>query len=255
MPQDQIGYRNREELINYTRLRLGEGMVDVELDREHYDMAIDNALSMYRRLSSGAVQKSYIFLEAQADTNKYTLPDEVMVVTRLWRKQAGLSGGLIDNGGIIFDPVYGVYPPGSSGGGGGVLSMINAIAMYQETAQFVLAAEYDWLWDRVHKQLTILRRITADEEVLVAVENFIPEATLFRDVYSADWLANWTLAACKVTLGTARAKYTTGLPGPGGAIQLDGEAMKQEGYDEMEKLKQGIFLYEEGSRPLDFIIG
>ena len=47
MPQDVIGYRNREELINYTRLRLGEGMVDVELDREHYDMAIDNALSMY----------------------------------------------------------------------------------------------------------------------------------------------------------------------------------------------------------------
>ena len=29
---------------------------------------------------------------------------------------------------------------------------------------------------------------------------------------------------------------------------MDGEAMKQEGYDEMEKLKQGIFLYEEGSQ-------
>ena len=195
MPQDSIGFRNREELINYTRLRLGEGMVDVELDREHYDMAIDNAMSMYRRLSSGAVQKSYIFLEAQTETNKYTLPDEVMVVTRLWRKQAGLSGGLIDNGGIIFDPVYGVYPPGSSGAGGGVLSMVNAIAMYQETAQFVLAAEFDWLWDRVSKQLTILRRITSDEEVLVAVENFIPEATLLRDVYSSDWLANLNKAS------------------------------------------------------------
>ena len=47
MPQDIIGYRNREELINYTRLRLGEGMVDVELDREHYDMAIDNAMNLY----------------------------------------------------------------------------------------------------------------------------------------------------------------------------------------------------------------
>jgi hypothetical protein len=230
-------------------------MVDVELDREHYDMAIDNALSMYRRLSSGAVQKSYIHLEAQANTVKYTLPDEVMVVTRLWRKNAGMSGGLIDNGSIIFDPVYGVYPPGTGGAGGGILSQINAIAMYQETAAFILCSEFDWLWDRVSKQLTILRRVSANEEVLCAVENFIPEATLFRDVYSADWLANWTLAAAKVTLGTARAKYTTGLPGPGGAIQLDGEAMKQEGFDEMEKLKQGIFLYEEGSRPLDFIIG
>jgi len=255
MPQDVIGYRNREELINYTRLRLGDGMVDVELDREHYDMAIDNAMSMYRRLSSGAVQKSYIHLQCKDNVVKYTLPDEVMVVTRLWRR-TGIGGGLYDNGGIIFDPVYGVYPPGGGGGaGGGIMSQINAIAMYQETAEYVMCREYDWLWDRVSKQLTILHNIAADEEVLCAVENFIPEATLFRDIYSADWLANWTLAAAKVTLGTARAKYTTGLPGPGGAIQLDGEALKQEGYDEMEKLKQGIFLYEEGSRPLDFIIG
>lgn len=253
MPQDQIGFRNREEVINYTRLRLGEGMVDVELDREHYDMAIDNALSMYRRLSSGAVQKSYIHIQTLKDVVKYTLPDEVMVVTRLWRKQT-TGGGLYDNGGIIFDPVYGVYP-GTGGSGGGILSQINSIAMYMEDAAFVLCRDYDWLWDRVNKQLTILHNIGANEEILASVENFIPEATLFRDVYSSDWLANWTLAAAKVTLGTARAKYTTGLPGPGGAIQLDGEAMKQEGYDEMEKLKQGIFLYEEGSRPLEFIIG
>ncbi len=65
MPQDQIGYRSREDLINYTRLRLGDGMVDVELDREHYDMAIDNALGMYRRLSSGAVQKVIFICHAK----------------------------------------------------------------------------------------------------------------------------------------------------------------------------------------------
>ena len=86
MPQDVIGYRNREELINYTRLRLGDGMVDVELDREHYDMAIDNAMSMYRRLSSGAVQKSYIHLQCNDNVVKYTLPDEEV---SKWTELAG----------------------------------------------------------------------------------------------------------------------------------------------------------------------
>ena len=35
-------------------------MVDVELDREHYDVAINKALQKYRQLSSGAVEESMI---------------------------------------------------------------------------------------------------------------------------------------------------------------------------------------------------
>ena len=45
MPQDQIGYKSREDLIREMQLRLADGIVDVELDREHYDVAIDKALA------------------------------------------------------------------------------------------------------------------------------------------------------------------------------------------------------------------
>ena len=38
---DQIGYNNRDEIIKEIQLRLADGMVDVELDREHYDIAIN----------------------------------------------------------------------------------------------------------------------------------------------------------------------------------------------------------------------
>ena len=55
MPVDQIGYNNREELVNELQLRLADGMVDVELDRAHYDIAIDKSLALYRQLSAGAV--------------------------------------------------------------------------------------------------------------------------------------------------------------------------------------------------------
>ncbi len=63
MPKDQIGYKSREELIKELQLRLADGIVDVELDREHYDVAIDKALSIYRQLSSGSVEESIIFIE------------------------------------------------------------------------------------------------------------------------------------------------------------------------------------------------
>ena len=50
MPQDQIGYNSREDLIREMQLRLADGIVDVELDREHYDVAIDKALAIYLSL-------------------------------------------------------------------------------------------------------------------------------------------------------------------------------------------------------------
>ena len=79
MPQDQIGYNSREDLIREMQLRLADGIVDVELDREHYDVAIDKALAIYRQLSSGSVEESLLFLNTKDGVTEYTLPDVLMV--------------------------------------------------------------------------------------------------------------------------------------------------------------------------------
>ena len=53
MAINKIGYDNREQLISEIKLRLADGIVDVELDREHYDvlsirqwLSIDNLALM-----------------------------------------------------------------------------------------------------------------------------------------------------------------------------------------------------------------
>ena len=53
----------RNDIIQYIRLRLGDGMVDVELDPEHYDMAINQSIRRYRQRAANSVESSYIFLE------------------------------------------------------------------------------------------------------------------------------------------------------------------------------------------------
>ena len=65
MPINQIGYNNREELIKEIQLRLADGIVDVELDREHYDIAIDKAMGTYRQLSAGSVEESMLYIKTQ----------------------------------------------------------------------------------------------------------------------------------------------------------------------------------------------
>ena len=99
MPQDQIGYKSREELISEVQLRLADGMVDVELDRAHYDVAINKAVGIYRQLSSGSVEESVIFFSTIKDVTEYTLPDEVMEVRRMYRRGIGTNSG-----GTNFDP-------------------------------------------------------------------------------------------------------------------------------------------------------
>ena len=56
-------------------------------------------------------------------------------------------------------------------------------------------------------------------------------------------------------LGEARSKYASGLPGAGGAIQLNGETLKSEAQAELQGLKESIHNMEEGNIPLNFVIG
>lgn len=250
---NDIGYNSREELIKETQLRLADGIVDVELDREHYDVAIKKALSKYRQLSSGAVEESMIFITTQENVTEYTLPDEVMEVRRLYRRGIGTNSG----GGTNFDPfdvafnnMY-MLQAGQIGG----LAVFDAFAQYKETIGRVFGSEYNFLWNRNTKVLKILRNVRHEEEVAVGVYNYIPESILLKDVYASDWLAAYTLSQSKYMLGEARSKYTSGLPGAGGAIQLNGTELKAEAQAELEKLNEQIHLMEEGNDPLGFVIG
>ena len=68
-------------------------------------------------------------------------------------------------------------------------------------------------------------------------------------------MADWALAESKMMLGEARSKYASGLPGPGGAVQLNGETLKQEAASDKERLLQSIINMEEGNSHYGFIIG
>jgi hypothetical protein len=253
MPKDQIGYNNREELIKETQLRLADGVVDVELDREHYDVAIDQALKKYRQLSAGAVEESVIFIQTQPNTTEYTLPNEVMEVRRLYRRGVGTnsgSGSNFDPFDVAFNNMY-LLNAGQIGG----LATFDAFSQYKETIGRIFGSEYNFLWNRNTKVLKILRNVAVDEEVAVGVYNFIPEHMLLNDVYAGKWLADYTLASSKQMLGEARSKYASGLPGAGGAIQLNGETLKGEAQAEIESLIQSVHNMEEGNLPLGFIIG
>ena len=69
----------QNDIIDYIRLRLGYGMIDVEADKEHFDMGIKQALIRYRQKSSNSVEESYAFLDIHPETQEYILPNFILV--------------------------------------------------------------------------------------------------------------------------------------------------------------------------------
>jgi hypothetical protein len=58
----------------------------------------------------------------------------------------------------------------------------------------------------------------------------------------------------KYTLGEARSKFAS-IAGPQGGTQLNGEALKNEAKDELDKLIADLANFVDGSQPLTWVIG
>ena len=102
--------------------------------------------------------------------------------------------------------------------------------------------------------MTIHRRQRSRETVLLSQSNYRPDFILLQDIYAKPWIREYTLAMCKYTLGEARSKFAT-IAGPQGGGSLNGDTLKSEAQNEMEKLESEIGNYAEGGTPLSFVIG
>lgn len=246
----------QQEVFDYVKLSLGDGMIEVELDPKHYETALERAVNRFRQRSSNAVEESYAHLTLAKNQNKYILPDEIINVRELMRRTVGsrTEGG---EGGTLFEPFNLAYTntyllrAGATGG----LATYYAFASYQELVGKMFGSFIQHHFDNATKTLTITQRPRADNEtVLMHTDNFRPDITLLRDIYSKPWIRDYTLAVCKIMLGEARSKFNT-IAGPQGGTTLNGAELKQQGIAEMEKLDLEINNYVEGGTPYSFVIG
>ena len=244
----------KQEIFDYVRLRLGDGMIEVELDPAHYEMAFTTAVDKFRQRSSNSVEESYGFLELRENQTQYTLPAEVINVTKIYRRTVG--GASSSEGGTAFDPFELAYTniyllqTGRIGG----LATYDMFAGYQELVMRMFGGFINFHFDQPTRKLTIHRRQGSRETVLISQSNYRPDFILLQDIYAKPWIREYTLAVSKFTLGEARSKFQT-IAGPQGGGSLNGDTLKNEGLNEMEKLESEIGNYSEGCTPLSFVIG
>lgn len=246
----------RQEIYDYVYNMLGGGMVDVELDPVHYETALTKALTRYRQRSDYSVEESYMFMPLVKDQNEYFLPKEVVEVRQIFRRSIGSRTGN-GGGGTLFEPFNlaytNTYLLSSSNMGG--LATYDMFSQYQELVGRMFGSFIEFKWNTSAKKLTILQRPRADEEeVMLYCYNYRPDEDLISDYMTAQWIKDYTLAACKYMLGEARSKFST-IAGPQGGSTLNGDTLKAEAQAEMEKLEQEVSQQMAGGTGYSWLIG
>ena len=243
----------RQDIIDQVRLRLGELIVDVELEQQHYNHGLDAAIERYRQRSENAVEESYSFLELQVEQTEYILPKEIIEVRQIFRRtiggQATGGGTHLEPFSLAFTNLY-LLQAGRQGG----LATFDFFHQYQETVGRLFGQFINFSYDSFTHKLTIFRRILSPETVLLQHYNYKPDEIIINDIYSRPWIRDWTIAVCKMMLAEGRGKFNT-IAGPGSGTTLNGPELKTEAVAEFDRLETEIKNYGTGENPPWFVIG
>lgn len=245
----------RQQVYDYCKTMLGDGMIDVELDPIHYQTALDRALAVFRQRSDNAVEESYIFLNLEVDQNEYILPKEIQQVRQIFRRSIGSrTGG--GQGGTVFEPFNlaytNTYLLSSTNMGG--LATYEMFAQYQELVGKMFGSFINFTWNPQSRKLVITQRPRSEESVMLQVYNVKPDFAIIDDVYAGQWIKDYSLANCKIILGQAREKFAS-IAGPQGGTALNGAAMKSEGQADLDRLTAELVTLVPGGQGYTWIIG
>jgi len=244
----------RAKITKEIELRLGGQMIDVELDPEHYELAIDKALEKYRQRAENAVEETFIDLEVLVDQNTYTLPSRVMEVKDIYQRS---TGGIYNNG-IEFEPFSAAYINSYLGpmasGQGGSLATYDFLQQHLELIGRMFGYEIQFTWNRSTKQLLLHKRPRSDLTVYLHCYAYREEEHLFSDYTCMGWIKDYALAQSKLMLGEARGKFAT-VAGPQGGTTLNGEQLKADAINELIQLEEDLKHFKDGSAGLGIIIG
>ena len=244
----------KQDLIDYVRYQLGDQIIDIELDAEHFEAAYQRTLGVYRQRAENAYEESYNFLELVTNVNIYDLPQEVISVRQIFRRTFGDSTGPFASN---FDPFsqasMNVYLMNFNVAGG--LATYDFYSQYVELAGRMFGAYMNYTWNPVTKKLQLIRDPKGTgESVLLWTYNLKPEFNLLMDYQIKQWFRDYMVGASKLIIGEAREKFSQ-YAGPQGGSTLNGTQMKAEGQAIMDKCLEDLRNYVDASQPLTWVIG
>jgi len=181
----------RKEIEDYIRYRLGDGMIDVELDPEHYKVAIDRAMLRYRQRAGNGEEESFAFLELLPETQEYILPQEVMTVRQVFRRGIGSVTGTTAS---QFEPFASGYLNTYMLVAGRVGGLVNyeLFSQYQELAMRMFGGYMNFTWNPMSKKLTLIRKMPETGHTYKRIQSLTASGTTAGSTITVTMTEPWT---------------------------------------------------------------
>lgn len=237
MPESKI----KKQAVQEVLLTLGHGLVDVDLQKEHLNYAIEFAAKVYRQRASNATSETGTIFKYKKFVQQYDLSDTDIVDIKEIRRNTIGSSAATD---YTQDPFLMMYINQmmhalNQNMTYGSIATVHIQHNYIKTLEQIVAGRIDYAWNPSTKILQIFNKIGRDEVFLLVTESQRSDDELLNDVYIRPWLISYAVAKAKAIMGEGRSKFQT-LAGPNGGVTLNGNELKQEAQQEMEKLEEQL---------------
>ena len=246
---------SRQTLIDFCKRRLGEPVIEVNVDDDQVEDRIDEALQYYQEFHSDATYRTFLKHQVTATdvSNEYiTIPDSIMYIHRMMPLRGGTG-----TGSSMFDIKYQMHINDIAD----LRNYNGDVAYYEQMQQYLSLLDMQLngvpqiSFSRNQNRVYIHgdfqdKDIIADDYVIFEVYKIVDPST-FTSIWNDMWLKEYSTALIKMQWGQNLIKFE-GMQLPGGVI-MNGRQIYDDAITELEQLRERIRLEEE--LPADFFIG
>ena len=249
------GPSSRETLIEYCLRRLGDPVIEINVDPDQLEDRVDEALQYYQEFHSDATVKTYLKHQVTASdvSNEYiSVSDNVIFVKKLFPISSSFNNSM-----NFFDIKYQMMLNDIADlqNFAGDLSYYDQMQQYLSLLDMKLNGTPQVNFSRRQGRLYIHgdfqdKDIQADDYIVAEVLQIVDPET-HTSIYDDMWLKAYTTALIKRQWGSNLIKFE-GMQLPGG-VQLNGRQKFEDALNDIERLEERIRLEQE--LPVDFFVG
>jgi len=246
---------SRELLKEYCLRKLGEPVIEVNVDPDQLDDRVDEALQKYREFHADATTRVFFKHQMTADdiTNGYiTIPSNIIFLSRMFALSSSFQSSR-----KFFDIKYQMMLNDIAD----MHNYIGDLAYYEQMQQYLSLLDMKLngapitTFSRRQNRLYI-HGDTVDGDLVegdyVVVEAYeIVDGNTYSSIWDDMWLKKYTAALIKRQWGTNLLKFE-GMQLPGG-VTLNGRQLYEDAIQEIERLEEELRLTFE--IPPDMFVG
>ena len=246
---------SRQELIDFCLRRLGEPVLEINVDVDQIEDKVDDAIQKYQEFHSDATIRTYLKYQVTADdvTNGYVpISSNIIFVSKVFPFSStyGSSGNLFDIRYQMFLNNMGDFINFA-----GDLAYLYQMEQYLSMIDLQLHGHPTVKFSRRQNRLYIWgdfedKDLQADDYLVAEVYQTIDPET-HTSIYNDMFIKDYTTALIKQQWGANLSKFE-GMQLPGG-VTLNGRQIFEDASADIERLEEK--LRSEQELPVDFFVG